>query len=1182
MEPTAVQPPEDEDNDLVMEFGDEVGGSTSEPIEAELTPPPAPEGAPQGEAHQATAEAGQVEAANQQGSEGPSVGGIAKDIGKGLMAGAESAVIGARETVRAVGRDVLGLQDPALQGSLSPELPQPEGIAGKITADITQLVLGYAGAGAAFKTLGIGATGLKGAMAKSAVGTPVVADPNRERVSNLIAENEWLEPVFGLLAQDPTDSVLLSKAKAGLEDVLTTAVAHQVFTGLKFAAMKITGKGSPAQIAKAEEEAIAATKEAEAPVVQVPEVKVAAEAPPKPAEANVSSTNDSWELRTGNESSVTLTGKQATTLRDKMQSLVVKDAGNIDNVPKPENPGHAAGQPNQKYMEAPGSLLQTMKEIGELAAPHVKDTSHATRTMSQTTELAQTLALEPDVLAGQLRQLAISTKDADTIALGARMTALNQTSSTFNAARRAAIDPNPLSYGEFVERTLQQMQTQADLTSVLTNAGRTLRVAKETVTPFSADEMRTILGDKKKVEYLAKVLTAAEGDADKTARILDSVRMTWGQKLLGSHNEYWAGAGLLSRVTTLTTNASMTALNVLMEPAAMTTGAVLRRDWGQIREGLAIYNGMRSQIFDSLEVSRRVFMSGKAELSQAGTNEVKTPFISSLTYNMNPDAFMGKFVDLMGNIVRLSFRGLTATDEFFKQVSYRGKVSAAASREAADMVKAGTLHKDGVERYVNERLQNMLDSKGAATDEASLAYAEKSAFVQDLKVNTWFDAGSIGELTARIAGNPILRGTILPFVKTPVNVMRTTFEYTPIIGQMRRQFWSDMAEGGEKQAIALGKLTMGSGFYTGAMMLALEGRITGAPPSPGTAMPPGWTPYSVVFERPDGTKRYVSYQRLQPFGDILGLTTDFANITGMLDVDKRDGLANSMVLALAKLMEPESYSKIGMGTAVTAANSLINKNFLRSLIEPLSILGGYNAEAKAEKWLDNKLASYVPGAISQFNGDDTLREVRSAMDAILSRIPGYSKDLPAKRDYFGDPRPNRVGFPWTIINPAAIHDGKNDPVMSELARLSSSSGQVRFEPPKHLAEFNGQVIDLKEIKNSEGVTAYDRMNELLQTVKAPGESKPFKESLHDVINGPRYQLSKGDDVTLDGSPMYAGLRTTLIKEKEGRFRKAAFEQMIKEYRSELGLKGSVESILAQEAVHRKKAAAGIKDLLLPQ
>ncbi len=1298
-----------------------------------------------------------------------SVGDYVSDIGTGLVRGAEGAVRGVRQAARGIAK-ATGLEDlvgdaETNDAPLKYKSADPKSVVGHVTADITQAAIGYGIGGVALRGVKF-ASGVGGAMAQSAVGTPLVADVNQERISNTLLQYPWLQPAAALIAQDPTDSVILAKAKAGLEDVLTTGAAGAIFKGLHLLYLKSTGKGTAKEIAAAEKELVAAHAEASSeheaasvgvepstngaipsdladhagfqsgsgsfpgfdlynlkkdipghpagstvsadtiteflnPVVnnqaskdalkaqltkdysegatgyayrgmssdaelkeiaKTGKLQVGADAEGVPGISAAHITKDGFPVYgDGQHGFISKTGQHAESGR--VGEVLVNEATNPADLqyvvkgkvmsfdemklhyngaekPKPsvitrlttptgehlidltpakitridkllqktaiteaagklEKPaaGPSLGGPNPKYTDAANGPVEAMVEVGKIfkssLGPHhvAMEDAHAA---------ADIFSKDVPALMSQLKLITGSLENAESYLLAGRQVAAGESTKLMAMVRKQLTSgPGTAEETEAYHASILMMaELDAQVSSIASRMARGLRSQQEVVAPFDGAKLLAKLKNPEESEKLLRLLDACDGDATKVMHVIKVQQMSWFQKAVGAHNEYWTGLGLLSRFATQTVNIASTAINsMIAEPMSMMVGGTLRglagKGWQEAREGVAMYNGFRTSFFDSVDMSWRAMKSEQAILSQAGTMEQKTQYISALTWNMNPDSYMGKVIDGFGEITRASFRGLTGGDEFFKQMSYRAKVSASASREAMDMVRAGTLPKSGIAGYVQGALQKAIDQtldpltgqiNGRALNEAALKYAEKATFVSDLKGQTWGDYASMGEGIARLAGqNQLIRGTLLPFIKTPTNVTRTTFEYTPLIGQLRKQFYHDVfVEGGEKAALAIGKLTIGSSMYVGAGMLALEGRITGSPPPTGVIMPKGWKPYSIKFEGQgeDGGDLYVSYQRLQPFGDVLGLTADFARSTGMLGVSEQEGLAQAMSLALTKLMDSSPVdAAISVGSSYS--NSLISKTYFRNLTEFFSTFSGYNSEDKMLRWWQNYAASHVPGALSQLNSDDTVREVRTTMDAMMSRIPGLSQELPAKRDYFGDIHDVKVGYPWSIIQPLAVSQTTGDPVMEELNRLSKGNAGMKFQEPDHFLTVGGQRLDLKKIVDDEGITAYDRMCELMQEVKPKGQSLNFHDKLEKVMTSGRYKRDTEDD-GLDGSPLNPGLRQVMIKAQEEAYRTAARDQMMSEFKDELGIPSGQSVLRAQlqDKITRQKARVGVKDTLL--
>lgn len=1194
--------------------------------------------------------------------------GIMSDIAIGIGAGAERAVIGTRESVREIGRQT-GMADEAMQAPLTPDLVQPQGIAGKVAADLSHVTLGFFTGKWALKVLGIASSTIAGTAAASAVGTGITADPNAERLSNLLAENEWLQPVFQHLAQDPKDSVLVSKAKAMVEDVATSATAHVIFSGLRLAGLKtwekVHGKPADPKLVKEVEQEAAAALDTSARLEPSTPAKVLSlngaknpakelydanpsfvhqgtedidisklnwkqadhAGPMKPTKVeslqNQIKTDSSkiptplverdaegkmWIMdgrhrvdaakaegydkitghiyetketigaktaiadaarRTAEITSpngdlrVTIKGNAAAKLNEAMDRIARQalPTGTLDGKVTGEGFDAVVGGPrkggvNPDYLNSTREAIAISDELGKSIQPEMKKLVPGYRSEHETMNLATMLGEDQEVFAGKLAVLAGQMHDVDAVATGARSILVRQTQDLAAALRKKVLTGDATEYHSLLERTVA---FQSNLSAVSEGLGRGLRSMQIMVGPFRPKDLAEVLKNPKSAANLEKALLAADGDPEKIALTLRYAKMSMAEKIVGAHNEYWMGMGLLSRFATQTINMGATGINTLMQPAAMITGGTfqgfVRRDWNQVRQGFAIYNGLRTALFDSMYMAGRAFKAGESIISPSNSMDDKMKYISALAMNTNPESFGGKIIDLFGNLTRASFRGLTFGDEFFKQLSYRAKLSAQASREAADLVQYGQLHKKDVADYIKGAVDRGFSPEGRALDNNALEYAEKAAFVNDLKGATWNDWASMGEMTAHLAGHPVLRGTLLPFVKTPTNVLRTTFDYTPILGQARKQFKVDIEAGGEKAAMALGKLTLGSGFYAAAAMLAHEGFLTGAPPPPGVAVPNGYKPYSIVLSNGEGGKTYIPYQRLQPFADILGLTYDFMAISGYIPSDKREDIATSMVLALS--------------------NSLISKTYLRSLTEFFGMFGGYNSEAKAERFLQNRLASYVPGVYAQFNTDPAIREVRSVIDAVMAKTPGLSNDLPPKRNYLGEVKPVALGMPWSLIVPSQISEGKADPVMDELARLSMSDAEIKFTEPPKTVPLNGQKVDLTTITKN-GVSAYDRMLELIGTVKPAGETMTFRKKLdHMFTSDPRYKTGN------DGSQMFPGLKPKMVLDAQEKYRRAAFEQMVAEYKTELKIPKHipVPVVFGYDKANRKLSASGEDTLL---
>jgi len=89
------------------------------------------------------------------------------------------------------------------------------------------------------------------------------------------------------------------------------------------------------------------------------------------------------------------------------------------------------------------------------------------------------------------------------------------------------------------------------------------------------------------------------------------------------------------------------------------------------------------------------------------------------------------------------------------------------------------------------------------------------------------ELGSIsGKLDQIRTKHPLLR-LVVPFWKTPVNLLKRGIERTPIPA-LYKPMWSKLDKAGKMEL--LGRMSVGSALLTGATMYALEGGISSGGP----------------------------------------------------------------------------------------------------------------------------------------------------------------------------------------------------------------------------------------------------------------------------------------------------------------------------------------------------------------
>ncbi len=454
-------------------------------------------------------------------------------------------------------------------------------------------------------------------------------------------------------------------------------------------------------------------------------------------------------------------------------------------------------------------------------------------------------------------------------------------------------------------------------------------------------------------------------------------------------------------------------------------------------------------------------------------------------------------------------RMLGAMDELAKQTTYRSKVMAQAN---ADGIAAG-LEGQALSDHVRKTLLNSFDEAGRATDLRALDEANIATFQQDLA------PGTIGAtVQATVANHEMLR-FVIPFVKTPTNVLRMGWKLTPglnmLQGEFRQMIRGDLGQ--EKQAQAIGQMAMGSLFLGSAALAASQGRITGGGPSDPKLMAAlkatGWQPYSFVVPNADGTKTYVNYGRYDPVAMPFGMVAD------IIDIASRDQDGDG---------HGEQAWNAASGVLLALAKQITQKTYLTSLHDTLDAV--MDPDKKMQGVVGGTAANFVPAssALRFGNPDPYLRETRGVIDKIMATVPGLSAKLPAKRDVFGDPLTVHKGL-WV--------DGEATAVDAEVRRMVDESG-VMFGPPG--TSMNG--ADLRDVTMKDGRNAYDAYQEL---AGHPARGPSMKETVGKVMKTEAYQKAPDGDAGTKGTKL-AMLTGTISKYRESALKQLKADPNVRE------------------------------------
>lgn len=638
---------------------------------------------------------------------------------------------------------------------------------------------------------------------------------------------------------------------------------------------------------------------------------------------------------------------------------------------------------------------------------------------------------------------------------------------------------------------------------------------------LAGDLQKALEGDAAFVRRLAEKLQLVD-NPKQAKKIVDDA---FGPGLMDVNNEVWIN-GLLSGPKTHVVNMITSALkSAVVMPTEQLLAGVFRADTNVMRMAADQYVGMFLAMKDALRVTGTALKQSDAVLDPThmalggqGAQHALTP----ATLGLRLDTPIGRLVEGFGNLVRLPGRLLTTEDELLKQLNYRGRLYSLAMREGRAMMKAHPdMTPEKLGEFVAEYIERGFDEAGRGVNPEAMAYARDATFTNALKANTWRGTKTVGESINEMAINhPGLR-VVLPFTRVPTNIMRDAWDHTPGMNILRKQYWEELTAGGERAAMARAKMATGGALWAAAIMMAINGDITGSLSSDPTIRKAEQdskkVPNALRFYDEQGNPYYVEYGRLQPYSTFFSIAATMAETAGHVDEYKLEDLAGSLLTGLAKNIESQTYLQ-GL------------TNILSALADP---------DKRGAKALEKHLASYIPSVTNTFKGADYLLEPHGFVQSMQARTAsGQTGAVDARYNLLGEKveMPKAFGPQW--LSPFTI--GKpDDPVLTELARLMQVHKGGLSYPGTKVGN-----VDLTDLVMGDK-SAHARLQELAGEVKVGG--KNLRERLTEFFGSDQYKnVLKDGDATYDGGRMY---QTQAIIQAHREAAKAALARENPEFRA---------------------------------
>jgi hypothetical protein len=557
-------------------------------------------------------------------------------------------------------------------------------------------------------------------------------------------------------------------------------------------------------------------------------------------------------------------------------------------------------------------------------------------------------------------------------------------------------------------------------------------------------------------------------------------------RILEAIQQVWINA-LLSSPATHLANIFGNTLNIplsLMERATQAGVGAVRggEDAALAGEAPVMIYALLTGFRDALRLAARTYGDDGQEVARLiGRQDLpRQGAISSQAWGVDAGSGLGRALDFVGHeVVSAPGRAMGAEDAFFKSIIYRMELHAQALRHAvreAPRRADGTADPEAVGRIMGEVMRAPPEAvQRAAADEALYRTFNRQAgpIAQRLLMLRNSDS----------AGWNLFMATVLPFIRTPANLISYSLERTPlapVVGQWR----ADVEAGGARRDAALARVALGSLILAHTFQMAEAGLITGSGPDDPrereALQRTGWQPYSLRIG-----DTYVSFNRLDPFGFLFGAMGDLHELLTRRDLGEREEVEARRLIAgftsflsdalmertyfsgLANLMQAFDADRGGLGPYLdrTAGSLLVPGIFAAA-----GAVADPNAYDRGQGWLTQRLGSLM-------NAEAIPR--RNIWGEALRR-PGV--------DELG-----RVG---AALTPVRISSMGSRPIDREIARLGMGLQGVDTNGTVVLG---GATVNLRELNPR----ALDRLRVLFgNELKLPGMGNlGLADALDEMVQG---------------------------------------------------------------------------------
>lgn len=588
-----------------------------------------------------------------------------------------------------------------------------------------------------------------------------------------------------------------------------------------------------------------------------------------------------------------------------------------------------------------------------------------------------------------------------------------------------------------------------------------------------------------------------------------------GAKSVDALREIWIN-GLLSSPRTHEVNAASNFLfTAWMMPERALAGlsgsahrlAGSREEHAYVGEAGAMMHGWLESIPDAVQLGWQTFRQGAPPDALGKIEAASRRAISSERWGLDETSMLGRFVDIAGVGVRLPGRFLMSADEFNKAIGRQMERRAQAYRMSHEALRNGKTEAEAAQLYAD-----VMAGQVEAAERAADQFASTITFTREL--------GTAGQAVQNAARRVPGAWLVVPFIRTPINILKETLQRTPAAPIVSREIQRDLLAGGVRRDLALAKVSMGTAAMAWAVDLASRGVITGGGPSD-PKLKAAWLekyqPYSVKIG-----DEWVPYGRLEPVATLFGIAADFTDFRKWAPRDlAEESEATLSTRAVGSILEYVGNKTFFMGLSDIAAAWKDPDRYAEPLLArmissaaPYSSLSRDVESATDPARRDTKRDPYEKNPL--------VAEFYRVLNETKAKTPGWSSDLPPVTNFWGEDRKAYEGDWINAFNAFAPKKDKAQAIDEELIRL-------RYPISMPDREAFGVKLDPQRYHNL--VKAMNTFAVAHPT--EPGKIATMREYMNWAVGSVPYKTLISDQAKID-----------VIKDIRGKFLDAAKQMMV--------------------------------------